>query len=241
MAYDVKDFQRDVIDTSRSVPVVVDFWAAWCAPCRILGPTLEKLADEAAGAWRLAKLDTETFPDIATRYGVGGIPDVRLFVDGAPVDGFVGALPESQVRAWLDRALPNEGDREARAAVERARALVFREPAEALAILDGVELPADLTTAATDLRHIADLIAKLEDPGPLLETPAGLVYLSGIQRLAEEDFDGALGDFIAALREDRSLDDDGPRRACATIFRILGPDDPTVRGRRGELAGALYV
>jgi thioredoxin len=101
----VTDFQRDVIEKSKEVPVLVDFWAAWCAPCRILGPTLEKVEAEADGSWILAKVDTESFPDIAMQYGVRGIPNCKLFVDGSVVDEFVGAYPEPMVREFMTTAL----------------------------------------------------------------------------------------------------------------------------------------
>ena len=111
MPYDVQDFRIDVIEASRDRPVVVDFWAEWCAPCRVLGPVLEKLAAGSRDRWRLAKVDTERFPEETTRYGVSGIPNVKLFVDGVPVGEFVGALPESQVIEWLERTLPSEAER----------------------------------------------------------------------------------------------------------------------------------
>ncbi|MEE9167674.1 MAG: thioredoxin [Candidatus Neomarinimicrobiota bacterium] len=100
------DFQKDVIDTSRVTPVVVDFWAPWCGPCRILGPTLEKLAQEAADAWRLEKVNTDVQPDIAARYGIRGIPTVKLFIDGEVASEFVGAIPGEQVIKWLQENIP---------------------------------------------------------------------------------------------------------------------------------------
>jgi putative thioredoxin len=102
-----ENFDAVVLQGSASTPVLVDFWAPWCAPCRALGPILEKLAAEMAGRFVLAKLDTDRHPDVAGRYGVRGIPDVRLFVGGAIVDGFTGALPERELRAFLDRTLPS--------------------------------------------------------------------------------------------------------------------------------------
>jgi putative thioredoxin len=101
------NFDAVVLQGSAATPVLVDFWAPWCAPCRALGPVLEKLAAEMAGRFVLAKLDTDRHPDLAGRYGVRGIPDVRLFVGGEVVDGFTGALPERELRAFLDRALPS--------------------------------------------------------------------------------------------------------------------------------------
>jgi putative thioredoxin len=166
---------------------------------------------------------------------------VKLFVDGEPVDEFVGALPEPQVRAWLDRALPSEEDRAVRAAVSEAREVVVQDPARAIALLDGIDPPVDLMDEVADTALLARLLLKAEAPGDLNESPAGRTYLEGIRRLAQEDFDGALEHFIQALREDRSLDDEGPRKACMAIFRRLGPEHPVTRERRSELASALYV
>jgi putative thioredoxin len=123
------NFDAVVLQGSVATPVLVDFWAPWCAPCRALGPILDKLAAEMAGRFVLAKLDTDRHPDIAGRYGVRGIPDVRLFVDGAVVDGFTGVLPERELRAFLDRALPSP----VAPLVARARAL--REAGDAAGAL----------------------------------------------------------------------------------------------------------
>ncbi len=106
-------FEAEVIDASREGPVVVDFWAPWCSPCRQLSPLLERLATAASGAWTLVKIDVDQNPALATRYGVRGIPAVKGFRDGRMVSEFVGTQPEPAIRRFLDALLPSPADQQA--------------------------------------------------------------------------------------------------------------------------------
>ncbi len=104
-------FERDVIERSRQVPVLVDFWASWCQPCRRLTPILEKLAKEYAGAFQLVKADTERLPEIASMFGIQSIPTVFAFQNGEVVDGFVGVESERVIRELIERLLPSPAER----------------------------------------------------------------------------------------------------------------------------------
>jgi putative thioredoxin len=146
------DFQEKVIDASRHAPVLVDFWAEWCAPCRALKPVLEKLAAEYGGRFVLAKLNSDRNPEIAARCGVRGIPNVKAFVNGELVDEFTGALPEAQVRAFIDRLLPSPAE-PLRIAAQEARARGDADVAASL-LADARELDPANETVQLDLAEI---------------------------------------------------------------------------------------
>lgn len=173
-AFDVgrDDFQQVVIEGSKKVPVVVDFWAEWCGPCRVLKPILEKLADEYQGKFILAKVNADYNQELAARYGVRGIPSVKAFVGGQIVDEFSGALPESAVREFLERIIPSPAEElrlkaaELKAQGDRAKALqVLAEaskldPRNEAVRLDAAEIMLDVDQIDEAARLLESLSAE---------------------------------------------------------------------------------
>jgi putative thioredoxin len=191
------DFQQAVLEESKRRPVLVDFWAPWCGPCKSLKPVLEKLAAEYDGKFLLAKVNSDDNQELAARYGVRGIPSVRAFVDGEPVDEFSGALPESEVRAFLDRLVPGPADElrveaaELRLAGDISGALQKLADASKIAPdhvgvrLDAAEIMLDLNEADEARRLIAGVADDVDARVPQLK--------------ARLQFMGAAGEDEAAL------------------------------------------
>jgi len=121
-----QDFMQQVVEASMQQPVLVDFWATWCQPCQILKPILEQLAEDYQGKFLLAKVNTEEAQQLAMQFGIRSIPAVKLFKGGEPVDEFMGALPEQEIRAFLDKYIARESD----ALIDRAEALLAEGMAE---------------------------------------------------------------------------------------------------------------
>lgn len=227
MAIDVsaKDFNETVIEGSRRVPVIVDFWAPWCAPCRALAPVLEKLATEHQGKFTLVKINSDENQPLAAQWGVRGIPNVKAFVGGKLVDEFSGALPEPMVREFLKRVIPSPAE-ELRLQAEA----VYRESR------DGVKALNLLTQALeVDPRHepaLIDSAAVLADLGRHEEAKPFLDRLAPVTQMDER---------VAALRARLDFADAAAHGLDAqALERRLGqaPDDLEARLQLANLYAA---
>ncbi len=152
----LSSFERDVIEASMEVPVIVDFWAPWCGPCKVLGPLLEKLEREYAGRFRLVNVNSDANPELATSFNLRSIPYTVAFVDGNAVAQFVGTQPESYLRAFLDRLIPNPGElehRAARDALARGQVEIAEQYVKNAIALDPANDGARLDMVAIHLEH----------------------------------------------------------------------------------------
>jgi putative thioredoxin len=260
------NFEQEVVSRSFEQPVVVDFWAPWCGPCRTLGPTLERLAGEANGAYRLVKLNTDENQDLAMRYGIRGIPAVKAFRDGKVVAEFVGAQPEPNVRRFLDQfattgasgaqaeaqrllserrwaeaeVILREQDANGNAAnLDLARALLGQgKGAEADGLLQAVTDHTDLAAAGT-LRPLAQLVAEVDD-GELSDSEADALLRDASRLFVEGRYGASMDALLTVVRRDKRYRNDTPRKVMLGIFQFLGEQDPLTREYRNRLASALF-
>jgi putative thioredoxin len=182
-----QNFKAEVLAASERIPVLVDFWAPWCAPCRALTPVLERIEQDLAGAITLVKIDSDENPEIAAALGVRGIPNVVLFKDGKPVDRFVGVLPEARIRAFLAPHVETPTDRQRAVAREALQEKRFGIAAEALRVILAInpadrEARADYVTALTRLGRFPEARAAFE---PLAGAARGDHRLAASGRLLE--------------------------------------------------------
>lgn len=263
-----KDFQKDVIEASKKIPVLVDFWAVWCQPCLLLGPVLEKLAKEAAGRWRLVKVNTDEQQQLAMEYQIRSIPAVKLFYEGKPIAEFIGALPEVEVRRWLETNLPSESKKfleTAKAKLQSGDRSTGRKFLEQVLKLDSGNVEARVLLAElfipAEIDKAAELLQEMDAAPPFferieairtlqrlahLEEVAGEpeadwnLYRRGITAFTQGKYDEALESWIELVSRNRRLDDDGARKACVALFTLLGNEHDLVKKYHRGFTSALY-
>ncbi|SFF26305.1 thioredoxin [Fontimonas thermophila] len=265
--YDVQDFPREVIERSRQIPVLVDFWAPWCGPCKALAPAIEAAVRKFSGRVVLAKVNTDQLGEWAQRAGVRSIPAVKLIIDGAIVDEFTGVQPQSVIEQWLERMLPPpptdvvadvdallaEGKTaEARALLMQAardpqappgvwlrlaRLLLLEDQRTAEALLQRIPEQAREFAAAEAMRRV---LAFLREPErTLAESPARAPYIDAARALAAGQIETAMDKLIEAVRADRKFEDDAARKRLIDLFDWLGSADERTREYRLKLYDAL--
>jgi putative thioredoxin len=244
-----QDFQQKVVERSKQVPVVVDFWAEWCGPCRTLGPALEKAISDRNGEIELAKLDTDRNPRIAQEFQIASIPAVKAFKDGKVVAEFIGAIPPAQIEAFLNQVVPSEADRlaesedeeslrkaleldprQARAAIGLGRILLQRGDIEEASKILGA-FPHDFI--ADGLAARAELSSSGNGSEPDELQTAFSAWDEGNPEEALEKLQSVLASEQDAERKDLL------RRVMVAIFTELGADHPLAREHRRRLAAAL--
>ncbi len=256
------DFQQAVLDKSFERPVVVDFWAPWCGPCRVLGPTIEQLAEEQSDRWDLVKVNTEEDPEIAQQYKIMSIPNVKLFHKGEVVAEFTGAQPRNMIERWLAEHIPDERKADLQSLIEKAgtpeglalleafvtenpdiqeavvglaKQLVFQNTQKAVELVAHVKASDEMAEVAQDIRTVAELQEFESADGQ-----AGDALQIAKAALASGDQRQAIQQLIEATKLDKSLANDLPRRASIALFRLLGPTHPLTKEYRWRFDMALY-
>src|SRR5215204_6458242 len=251
LVYDVTEatFEAEVLEKSRTVPVLVDFWADWCGPCHALAPVLERAVERHDGEVLLARVDVDQNQRLAMAFQVQGIPAVKAFAGGRLVDEFVGAQPAQVVERFVQSLLPSDADRAAAAAAEldpaeaaarwrevleqdpdNLAALALREgrPAEALELLRPVETDPEVAVLLAQAR----LAAEAADPASRFAAAAA--------QAADGQPDPALSTLLAAVREGPGETRERARELMLDVFRVLGDDHPLTGVYRKALTRALF-
>lgn len=270
MGLELLNFEEDVLTASGLKPVLVDFWAPWCGPCRTLGPIIEKLAAESTEKWTLVKINSDVHSELASRYDVKGIPAVKLFYRGVVIDEFTGLLPEYAIRQWLEKALPSrakeliamaesklEVGMESEAAQYLEMALI-EEPTNPTAsgmlarllVFSNLDRAAQLAkTAATgqiqfmSLGSAIELLASFQSRtnwDALSDQPGSDSYVSAVHAVQAGRPNEAVALLIEVLKTNRMLDDDGARKLGVALFTVLGASHPVTLAHRRTFDMWLY-
>jgi putative thioredoxin len=259
------DFNKSVLEKSLEQPVVVDFWAPWCGPCRILGPVIEQLAEEQSDKWTLVKVNTEEEYQVAHDYRIRSIPNVKMFYQGEVIAEFSGALPRTSIERWLEEHLPDERKKDLaqllatlekdsneegleklvafaeanpdvkEAAVTAAQHLVFQNPERAKTLVDDIKMGDPMYDIADDVRCLS-LLLTFEDG----EHPAARALAEARRALEAGDLEQGIQKIIEATSIDKGFQDELPRKTAIALFRTLGDQHPLTKEYRWKFDMALY-
>jgi putative thioredoxin len=251
--YEVADFQKEVIEASHDLPVLVDFWAPWCGPCKMLGPVIEELADENVGKFKLVKVNTEKNVQVATDYSISSIPNVKLFSGGKQIDEFMGFKPKEELQTWIDNALPTETGNQlenarqqlsdgnlteaealAKKALEAnpddsearillAEIILGTAPQAALDTLTPITSAYDCPDKAAGIKTLADFLVA---PAPSAETSPGLG--AAFSALQQRGFDEAMRQLIRTLESEPKENRDIAASLGKAMIQILGVRHPVI-------------
>jgi len=245
-------FQTEVLERSLSTPVVIDFWADWCEPCKQLSPVLEKLAVEGGGAWVLARVDADANQRLVQMFRVQGLPTVYAVVGGQPVDGFSGVQPEATLRQWIAAVLKaggmqvtepedprltaaedalDTGDLDA--AEREFKAILGEKPADAAAEAGLAQVALMRRVSGVDPRQVLKAAQAAPDDVAAQTLAADVEVLMG-------DAERAYARLVDLVRRTSGEDREAVRKHLVSLFTVAGPDDPTVAAARRKLASALF-
>jgi len=245
-------FQSEVLERSLTTPVVIDFWAEWCGPCKQLSPVLERLAVADGGSWVLAKVDVDANPRLAQMFRVQGIPMVFAVAGGQPIDAFTGVVPEAQLRQWIDAVLAAAGaaapQGEDPRLMEADQALIMGDLDAAERAYQKIlaESPAH-AGAEAGMAHVA-LARRVTgvDPSAALAAAARAPDDVAAQALAADvevlsgQAEPAYTRLVELVRRVPAEDRERVRQHLVSLFAVAGPDDPAVAKARRALASALF-
>jgi putative thioredoxin len=231
---DVTDtnFEAEVLERSQSVPVVVDLWAEWCGPCKTLGPILEQVIDETDGQVVLAKVDVDANPALGQAFKVQSIPAVYAMKDGAVVDGFMGAHPESVVREFIAKLLPTEEENEVAALLAAGDEVSLRSALELEPSNEDVIVTlGELLVADGRGPEALDLLGRI----PESDRTRRVAAAARVGEQPSDDHDATLNALL-----DQVKGDDEARQQFVDILELMGPDDPRTAEYRRKLTQRLY-
>jgi putative thioredoxin len=266
--YELKNFEKEVVEKSKTIPVLIDFWAPWCQPCKSLSPVLEELARENKGRFVLVTINTDEKGELAQQFGIKSIPAVKLVFEGKIIAEFNGALPKKQIIDFLDKNIPKQEQKdfetlkvnfrtlEKKQAIKKlseylgspseqdeasvllAFLMVMDQPEDAKKLMSSFMEDSPFFMEAQSIIHLADFLLMKE--GDLQESNVRENLLKAIQYLKNADIPDAMEELIYSIMVNKAYMDELGRKICVAIFMVLGDDHEISQAYRRRFSMALY-